>query len=508
MTSPRSVERSVQGRTPLPLRAIFIAVGGILLGAVCSLAGLDIEGGAIAILSVGPLFISLDRRLTPELLFGPLVFLYVYHAAAYALGPLGQRYLANLGEGYDPRGFVLAQWGAVLGLTVYAFVYSWAFSFIFPRFSPRDEMGQRFDEASFDGYALILLLVSIALITVGYMSGASRLSEDAVNLAPGPVTAILSFQYIYRIVFVFLGWSAARRGGRWMALWAIAFIAYSAFQVLEGSRGEGPIAAVLSAIGFVLGGFSRRRVLVGLICMFIAVVPLLNTVTLYRMFYSHLYSTGVIGRVGALVAAATDFNWMGQRGEVGVLDVLFDGVTAPAVDRVMIWTPDSIPYIGFEGLDAIIYVWAPLALYPDRPSLNDGNNAAAEYGVGFKDGIGPTGGRTFTYMPAVGEGYRRFGWPGIPVFYAVGGAIFGAMAGLTWAKRNRREWMAMMAWVLLNAQMPMGLTPVAGSYIVAVLVPRYFVLFLLLRWVQDVVRAVLKAPRLRTLVERHAIIPR
>lgn len=508
MTSPRSVETSVRGRSPLPHRDIFIAAGGIMLGALCSLVGLDIESGAIAILSMGPLFISLDRRFTPELLFGPLLFAYVYHAFGYSLGPLGQRYLANLGESYDSGGLMLAQWGAVLGLALYALVYSRVFAFIFRRFPTRDETGQRFDMASFDGYALTLLLASITLITVAYMAGASRLSEDAENLAPGLVTSILAFQYIHRIVFFFLGWSAARRGGRWMALWAIAFIVYSVFHAMEGSRGNVAIAAVLSAIGFVLGGFSRRRVLVFLVCMFIVFVPLSNTVVLYRTFYGHLYPTGIVDRVGAFLAAASDFNRMRQQGEASFLGALFEDMTARAVDRVMIMTPNSIPYVGFEGLDAIIYVWVPLQLYPDRPSFSDGNNAAAEYGIGFKDGVGPTGGRTFVYMPTVGEGYRRFGWAGIPVVYAFSGTIFGATAALAWAKRRRREWMAMMVWVLLNASAPWTLTLIAGSYLVLSTVPRYFALFLLLRFAHDGVRALLKAPRLRTPVERHAIIPR
>jgi hypothetical protein len=99
-------------------------------------------------------------------------------------------------------------------------------------------------------------------------------------------------------------------------------------------------------------------------------------------------------------------------------------------------------------------------------------------------------------MPAVGEGYRRYGWIGIPLIYAVGAVIFGVLSATAWAARGRREGMAMTAWLQLNAGAPMGLTLVSAAYMVASTVPRYIAMFMVLHVVQDFARKLVGRPEL------------
>src|SRR5262249_51113120 len=112
--------------------------------------------------------------------------------------------------------------------------------------------------------------------------------------------------------------------------------------------------------------------------------------------------------------------------------------------------------------------------------IGDGNEIANEYGVGH-DGV-----RSWVYTPTVGEGYRRFGWMGIPLVYALLGAIFGFTTGLCWWRRKEREWAALFVFCFVKAPLAWSLTLISAAHYVAWDLPKFLVFFFILRKLQDV----------------------
>ena len=91
--------------------------------------------------------------------------------------------------------------------------------------------------------------------------------------------------------------------------------------------------------------------------------------------------------------------------------------------------------------------------------------------------------RKASYTPTVGDGYRRFGWPGIPLLYALIAAIFGVLLAVTWTRRNRHEWMALFMFLTFRASTVYLMTLFGALSLVLWTVPRTFLTFLLVKWI-------------------------
>jgi len=85
-------------------------------------------------------------------------------------------------------------------------------------------------------------------------------------------------------------------------------------------------------------------------------------------------------------------------------------------------TPGFIPHAGFEGLQAIPWVWVPTFFMRNKPNLIDGNVIVAQY-VDYLIGRGT--GSTIS-LPA--DLYRRFGWLGVGVGMPIAMLAYGALA--------------------------------------------------------------------------------
>ena len=71
-------------------------------------------------------------------------------------------------------------------------------------------------------------------------------------------------------------------------------------------------------------------------------------------------------------------------------------------------TPSEYPFVGFQNVDRIAYVWIPKFFMRDKPYLQDGNDIVVGYtGVSHK--------RSASTISLTGDLYRRFGVPGILV---------------------------------------------------------------------------------------------
>lgn len=474
-------------------------MAGVALGVGLAALGLPLEGGAIAVLAFALVYVRMDRTLTPDLLIGPASFAFLWHALGYSIGPLAQRYI--LGEEFFiEEGMILAQWGAVLGLATYAVVYPKVFQAVVCRLGNRKGERQNASPAGYkwEGYAVSLLVISVLILFYGYVSGGSRriggLDTDASTLTR---TLISSFWYTQIIVFFFLGFLAVKRRGWWIALAAIAYVAYAGFQTLEGSRGPLVTSLLMLATGAVLAGFSRRKTLLALGLSAFILIPLAGFVDFYRSYTTRSeYEEGFLERISAFSGAVQGLRTMEVEGSQIANRAFIYAISAITVDRVMVMTPDVIPYAGFENLDAIFYVYIPSLIYPDRPEISDGNIIAAIYGMG--DGTKST----YFYTPSVGEGYRRFGWVGIPLLYGLSGIIFGATIAICWTKRQERAWAAMLAFFLLESPSVWGFTFNYMFYFILFYVPKYYVYFAVLSKLQDVITSFHKTILRPSLIKR------
>ncbi len=452
-----------------------IAVGGILLGALLSWLGMKLEGGALAVLAFAPLYYSLDRNLMPEFPFGPCVYLYVFHAVGFSLGPLGQRYITKGIETFYEEGFVQAQWGAVIGLGVFAIVYPVVFRKMSRNSASENTQGfQSIPRSQWTRFSLLLLMMSAIIIAFAFLSGSGRRLGPRTQV--GVVTASVGavFDLIPQIAFFFLAYCAARFRGKWFWLWLAAFVVYTVVTNLDGSRGPTFIAMFISAIGAVAGGVSRRQVLTGTVALTIVLIPLVGIVGDYRSNYR--YVGGVSERVEGLVTSATDYLDRYQEGSVGLADAMIRENTAHTADLIFLLTPRYIPFAGLDGLDRLLYLYVPRVLAPNRKSLDDGAETTCLYGVaaGQKRASDPMC-AVGDYTPLVGEGYRRFGWPGIPLLYAQNAIVFGVALGWAWNSRGRLAWVAILVMLILSSYRVWLHTFLATFYLVGWIIPKYVI---------------------------------
>jgi hypothetical protein len=459
-----------------------IALIGIIIGSFLNNIGLQLEGGALAVLMFGPLYYLLDKLLLPGLMFGPAVVVYVMHVLGYAIGPLGQHYLLTT-QLFNNDGMILGQWGAVIGLATFAAVYFTVFKKLHARLlrtnTPPEGVPSSVD---WEDYTKIFIAIAFFILVFGTVSGALRriggLPEDT---ALSTLTIVAVFSDIITIVFFFMGFLAIKNGGAWKITWLVSYSSFTVFYSLQGSRGPIIVAFVLSALGAVWAGLSPKRVLIALAIATVIFVPFSSILSAYRSddAYTSQYGTGIGGQTSALVTATQDYiNGTGNGGQPGVAAFLY-AVSALTVDRVMILHPDTLPFDGFQDVDAVLYSWVPKVIYPNRPEIGDGNTLAFRYGQGSDNGT------TFAYIPSVGEGYRRFGWIGIPFMYTLTGLIYGGLMALAWAKRQKREWVAMLVFLIVEAQSIWSMTLKYALYFLIFFVVKYYIFFFVIKKLQE-----------------------
>jgi len=459
----------------------------VLLGAVLDQTGMRLEGGAAAVLALVPILIVIDHNLMPGFLVGPATFICVLHAFEYALGPLAQRYILGRLDVIE-EGLVPAQWGAAGGLLTFAVVYPWVYCWVC-RTLPERSCRPADKESDWHGYGLLLLAVTIIMLTYGYVSGVRRLG----GLSDVPLvqsTAVSAFHHTQLVMFFFLAYSAARRRGVWAFLWLAAFAGMALFWVLDGGRAYVLLAAIASAMGLALAGVRRWKIFLAAAFLLLLFVPLAHIVYSYRTRYP-LRRGDLSERLSSFAAATFDFLQGRAVGERTSGEEFLQRITADSVDRVFLLTPKSLPYAGLEGIEKIVYAYVPQVIFPERPSLLDGNDLAIRYGAA------PPG-TTGSSMPAVGDGYRRFGWLGIGLLYALSATIFALVAALAWLRSHRREWAAMLVLVTIAGTETWMTTLLSNFYVLLWVMPKYLLFFLFLRGLAD---------RLREIADRYRPAP-
>lgn len=496
------------------------AVFGTVFGLIISFGTeLRLEGVGLAILSFGPMYLLLDRKLVPGLLVGPCTLVFIWHGLEYAIAPLAQRYILAE-ENFIEDGLFLAQLGAVIGLATFAIFLFLTFNFISdfikkriskgkhplpepnqvkdlpplkrittiqnqepPTILPGEESQTNLHDQSWQTYTVLLIGISLVILGIGTFSGALQRVGGYNDNSLSTLTFVNAFSSVYKIVFFFLGYLAVKHRGGWTRLWLLSYLLYAIFWTLQGSRGPIFEELVVSSIGAVWAGFKARRVLLVLAGSIVIFIPFAGILGSYRSdtTYTSRYSEGVFGQASAFLQATEDyFNNINTDDQQHSLQPFITAVSADVVDRVMLAHPSSMPFDGWENADAVFYSFIPKVFYPDRPEIGDANTLAQHYGFGSADGT------TSAYFPTVAEGYRRFGWIGIPFMYMLCGLIYGLVVALTWAKRATRDGLAMLIFVVLQSQYVWFLTFNQAVNFLVFIVPKYWLFFFALTKLQDI----------------------
>lgn len=467
-----------------------VAAVGVLFGVLLTSAGFGLEGGAIAVLGFAPLYLRIDRRLTPELLFGPGTFVFLYHGLGYALGPLGQRYLLGQ-EGFLERGFLPAQWGAVIGLAVFAAVFPAVVQRFPDKASLKAQSGSKADissantpeDSKWQLYTRLLIAWVLFIVITGYLTGAHRRLGGAVETGIGIQSLIESWIQARVIMWFFLGYAAARFRGGWLLSWLLLYIVYSAYVFLDGSRGWVVYAMLFSMIGAGFAGISRKKLLLYLCAFVLLFAPFAAIVSNYRTYYGPRVQT-LSERLFYFEMSIHDQTGQPEAETTSGLATILDHSTAQTVDAIFLFTPNPIPYAGFAGMERVLYVFLPRLIVPNRPSPVAAGEIACQYQVARGDiaesdprcGIG-------SYTPTVGDGYRRFGWLGILFLYGLQALVFGWLFRWAWGTRQRLDRLAFSIWLVwaIAAVWSMPLTDF--FYFILWTVPKYYLFFWGLNWI-------------------------
>jgi hypothetical protein len=283
---------------------------------------------------------------------------------------------------------------------------------------------------------------------------------------------------IRTVIWFFLGFGAVRFGRRWALICAATLVLFSSYTVLDGTRGPAVFAVLFTAIGAASAGFSRRNLallLVGFAIVFSPVAAIVSTE--YRVFYQ--------GDDLSFVDRATEFT-LAVQGYVQVpgtdladsIAVVLWQSTAHTVDRIFSLTPRAIPFIGLADMQRLGYMYLPRLIAPDRPSLQDGGDIACAYAVAVGEFMAgdPRCGKG-NYTPTVGDGYRRLGWWGIPLLYALQAVIFGLALSYAWKKKGRVEWVAIFVMFLNLALGVWSNTLNSTFYMLGWIIPRDLIIF-------------------------------
>lgn len=451
-----------------------LGISGVLLGAFLEFLGFRIDGGAVPVLALGPLFLVLDRKLFPGLLLGPLFFTYLYHLLGYGLGPLWQVHVLGRFTEIE-AGFVPAQWGGILGLWTYVIAFPLIFrissTWIERNVGTAESLP---DQERWQTFTLALLALTVFTVVFGVLTGSANRLGGMGEASLGDKSVTAAVPLLGFILFFFLGYLAVRRRGRWRTLSLITLVGYVAFSWLDGGRGAGVFAVLMSSMGYVWGGMPARRVLGGLAFFTLLVIPISGIVLEYRdQIREDRFPSETSFQKRVHTFSQTVGNFSEDFSLSRATGTFFRNVTAHAVDRVFLLTPKVIPFAGLEGIETIPSGLVPRLINPAKRNLEDGNDLAILYGSQYKHVLGG-------YMPAVGDGYRRFGWLGVALLYLFSAAIYAPLLAWFWARRGRCEWLAMILVITFSAGGVWSASVLSNFYLLLWIFPKYLLLIWLL----------------------------
>ena len=177
--------------------------------------------------------------------------------------------------------------------------------------------------------------------------------------------------------------------------------------------------------GLVWGGVPKKKITKYILLFLFLFIPLAGMIDIYRSTTtSSNYNEGFIKRFTTLTESLSKNDVNNGTSNLIIAPFIY-AVSVHTADVVFKKTPSNIPYAGFDNIFASLYGFIPSFFKVIRPDIEDGSYIAAQYGIGFGKGS-----KSWEYTPSVAEGYRRFGWVGIFIIYAISGILFSTLFGI------------------------------------------------------------------------------
>lgn len=359
----------------------------------------------------------IDRRHLDYLLLPPLTMLALFEFSRMGIGPPIFSFANNL---ETDQGLLLMQAAHVVSFPLIMFCYK-----KITRNVPSFIMPNPFQKNSYDLYLYLKWfgLVCFCFTIFGFFIGATSGSMDR-----GDAGAILKLQsfgiwslfevfirlydiayLLVPIIFLTSGFLMRR------CLMVILFMVFIFF-IATGTRGFIMFSALYLVLGYWMVAINPRRIITTLAVLIVSMTFLIPFMASYRSSISFSSSklSDITARLESIfspdevvVSAYNDSLLMLSKSLIGVSDQL-----------IYEKTPDQIPHAGWENIDAVLYVWMPTTLFPNKPSLYGSDTMLYDYTNVMHE-------RSFGTITFNADMYRRFGWIGV----LSGNILFGLLYG-------------------------------------------------------------------------------
>lgn len=448
---------------------------GLLLIVFMNFFEMQFESNVIFIILLAPIFYFLDIYFLPKFYIGPNLYLYLYHLLGYSLGPVTQKYILNF-IAFDPSGMIKAQYGCIIGLLTYIFVSFLIYNY-FKRRKTINHNVKIENISNFINYTYIIFLITLFIILFSYFSGGiRRIGEDIEEVSNSTHSIIIAFINIQYILFFFLGYISFIKKGNWLFFSIIIYLLFALFYAIEGNRGQMVFGFIFLISGLVWAGFPKLKITKYIIIFIFLFIPLAGMIDIYRSTTtSSNYNEGFIKRFTTLTESLSKNDVNNGTSNLIIAPFVY-AVSVHTADEVFKKTPNNIPFAGFDNFYASLYGFIPNFFNISRPDIEDGSFIAAKYGIGFGKGS-----KSWEYTPSVAEGYRRFGWVGIIILYAISAFLFSTLLGYFFYSKNNYYNISIILLLFLSIPGVWSFTFNYLFYYFIFVLTRYIFLFYLLR---------------------------
>ncbi len=322
------------------------------------------------------------------------------------------------------------------------------------------------------GSCYLLLCFGVAEVVVGAVSGAADrglAGEKAAFEVFGYWSYFVAFNRLTPIAFLLapLAWRFSKYFGRLLILIASCYILLMG--AASGSRALLLSPLVLLLVGYV--GFSRSKrvrsefIVIGIVPFAVLSFVFLDHYRNTESFYLEPLSNP-IKKIGAFSEAIV----RADESEDSSLRLIGERLVGNVDPLIYAATPSQIPFAGFDGVDAMLWLYVPSFFYPNRPSLLDATRIGERY-------LQTALVRTSVGSSFVGDWYRRFGWVGVIFGMASVGVILGlSLKIVIWALRRRPFWgLAAVFVVSTLATKDANMTVATATWMFLYEFPKYYV---------------------------------
>jgi hypothetical protein len=354
---------------------------------------------------------SIERRHLNTLFFTPLTALSIYAFLGLGIGSV--LLIVDAEVKFEPLIFLMQ----VVYLVTFPFmmiIYRF-FNINFPSFSLPDPLNP--DSQSFykplKNIAWCFFIYAIFGLIVGAITGSADRGEAGEFIVENQVGIWSIFVIFNRLNYVsFILIPFLLRDSKPEVKYIIYFLLtiYFVLAFATGSRGFvlHPIVQMVSGY-WMFGGSSKiiKRSISILIILALFLIPFMDAYRNTSAFYTSALSNP-LERLQAITEAKELFS-DSKRNSNNITGLALVGASDYIIYEN---TPSTVPYAGWENIEAILYIWVPNILYPSKPLLLDGDEIIVSY-TGIKND------RSSGNISFYADMYRRFGWFGVFIGYII-----------------------------------------------------------------------------------------